>query len=89
MNELKKCPFCGSDADVVWAYDGSCQVLCDECHCRTPKAYYNKNRNFVRGGLHFKRCETSDEARAWVVSAWNKRYENEVDDNASQEKNQQ
>ena len=78
-SELKPCPFCGGEAYVVWdLYRSNAQVLCNKCFCRTPKAYYGKRSNFVKGGLHFKKFKTDDEARAFVVETWNRRgYTNE------------
>lgn len=74
--ELMPCPFCGGKEEpfVVWdLYGSNAQVICAKCGCRTPKAYYNKRSNFVKGGLHFKKFKTHDEARAFVVETWNNR----------------
>lgn len=74
MTELKPCPFCGGKAHVCWSLpDMNCIVMCGECNCRTPEAYYNRRRNFVRGGIYFRRCKTSEEARALVIETWNMR----------------
>lgn len=33
MNDLKTCPFCGSDAVVTYAYDRGYQVYCENENC--------------------------------------------------------
>lgn len=72
--ELKSCPFCGGEALVVTSLSEHWfMVECSTCYCRTPKAYHNRNKRFVKGGLNFHKCKTDDEARALVVEIWNRR----------------
>ena len=72
--ELKPCPFCGAEADVVWNLHGRyAVVMCRKCNSKTRQAYYGKRSNFVRGELGFESFKTDDEARARVVYLWNHR----------------
>lgn len=72
--ELKPCPFCGGEAHVVADIYNKCYIVkCNSCHSRTPRAYYNRRKSFVKGGLGFCKCETDDDARAFVIETWNRR----------------
>lgn len=39
--ELKRCPFCGGEADI-YSVGEDCHVMCDTCRCRTPSFLEDK-----------------------------------------------
>ncbi len=71
--ELRKCPFCGGNANVTWdLYRKKCEVICHGCGARSAPCIYGKHKIPVGG----KRFLSDSEARAEVVRLWNERSRN-------------
>lgn len=60
--ELKPCPFCGSDKVEVWDDGSFIYVLCDNCRTSSSYLYYQNTRE------ESKRTQE-------VIKAWNTRAE--------------
>ena len=45
--ELKQCPFCGSDAELVDKKYSNVQIICSSCGARTPEAYKFKPDSII------------------------------------------
>ena len=70
--ELKKCPFCNSEAAVtVDISTKRYEVICHGCGARTAPCIYGRNKLPIRG----KRLKTDDMARTEVIRLWNSRAE--------------
>lgn len=73
--KLKKCPFCGGEADIRKTFellDEARVVRCSVCLCRTPSVLIDHPK--MRGGeLDESTRYTAEQAEAKAAELWNNR----------------
>jgi Lar family restriction alleviation protein len=74
MKELKRCPFCGSKAELVHHsgsygyYSGSYGVKCTKCVVKTATF---QDEAYTQATGHYS---VSEQAKAQAIDAWDTRY---------------
>ena len=70
MAELKKCPFCGGEANLI-TYAGAERIVYIDCKdCKALMGYPRVVISAMKGKLYF-------ENEAELIEAWNNRVEEE------------
>lgn len=76
--ELKRCPFCGGEGEVVDCHvymDDAVRVRCKDCHVVTPPVLIDHPAYTAKSGSNLdESTRYTREQEAWIVAEkWNRR----------------